>query len=353
MHLYLGCFYLWGNIQVYVTSYLHKHNENITLDDTGIVFVVMLCAQAAFTPVSPLALRFFPPWACCIGGGVLAIGCVFLSTFTTSLPLFIFLYGFCFGLGIGASYMCPIIAGWEYFPTRKGLVSGLIVGGFGFGSFIFGFIALAIANPNNEKPDTKVAGGKIFGPENPISDNAPIMLRYLCLMWAVLLLIALPFLRRKSLPYLEEVPEKPENQRLVDGTDTDTEENGNSEDSLRRSTIILTKDPTIKQSLFSLKALHMWTMVVFSSSFPLYVASNFKSYGSIDIPDDQFMTIVGAVGAALNGVSRVGWASLVDMFGFKYVYMSLLTVEISIAFTFVLIHKIKVLYLVWVLISFT
>lgn len=45
MHLYLGCFYLWGNIQVYVTSYLHKYDGSTTLADTNIVFVFQTVAQ--------------------------------------------------------------------------------------------------------------------------------------------------------------------------------------------------------------------------------------------------------------------------------------------------------------------
>ena len=36
-----------------------------------------------------------------------------------------------------------------WFVDNKGVVSGIIIGGFGFGAFIFGFISTAIANPDN------------------------------------------------------------------------------------------------------------------------------------------------------------------------------------------------------------
>lgn len=73
--------------------------------------------------------------------------------------------------------MAPLVPSWEYFPEKRGLVSGLIVLGFGFGSFIFGFVSLAVANPHNESPTFAVLGGKIFAPDSEISSNAPKMLR--------------------------------------------------------------------------------------------------------------------------------------------------------------------------------
>ena len=215
MHLYLGCVYLWGNVTVYITSYLHKSNESITLDDTSIVFVVQVSAQALWLPIAPFLLLYLPIWAWWLIGGVIAIGSVFASSFVTSFPLFVILYGFFFGVGIGFSYMWPIIAGWEYFPTKKGLVSGIVVCGYGFGSFIFGFISLAIANPDGESATLQVAGGKIFEPDNPISSNAPKMIRYNWLFWAILLLIALPFLRRKKTNQSIEV-KSAESKRLLD-----------------------------------------------------------------------------------------------------------------------------------------
>jgi len=54
-----------------------------------------------------------------------------------------------FPAGIGMVYWTPIMCGWEWFPENKGLISGLVVAGFGFGAFIFGFISTGIVNPNN------------------------------------------------------------------------------------------------------------------------------------------------------------------------------------------------------------
>ena len=109
MHLYLGCFYLWGNISVYITSWLHKYDSSVNVDDTAIVFVIQTVCQAMFMPMAPFLLKYLPPWGLCLIGGFFAIGGVFLSTFMTSYLGFILTYPTFFGLGIGFSYMAPIV----------------------------------------------------------------------------------------------------------------------------------------------------------------------------------------------------------------------------------------------------
>jgi OFA family oxalate/formate antiporter-like MFS transporter len=41
----------------------------------------------------------------------------------------------------------------QWFPDKKGLVTGIILGGFGLGSFIFTQVQTAILNPNNVSVD--------------------------------------------------------------------------------------------------------------------------------------------------------------------------------------------------------
>ena len=41
------------------------------------------------------------------------------------------------GIGIGLAYVCPIAVGMQWFPDKKGLITGLAVAGFGFGALIW------------------------------------------------------------------------------------------------------------------------------------------------------------------------------------------------------------------------
>lgn len=81
------------------------------------------------------------PRLCCIFGSVICLTGVFISQYAQSFYHIALSYGVCYGFGIGTVYLPPLICAWEYFPNRKGIISGIIVGGFGLGSFIFSLVA--------------------------------------------------------------------------------------------------------------------------------------------------------------------------------------------------------------------
>lgn len=54
-----GSFIIWGNICVYVTSYLRLFDPTITLDDTMLIFPLMLLAVSATTYLgSRLSIKY-------------------------------------------------------------------------------------------------------------------------------------------------------------------------------------------------------------------------------------------------------------------------------------------------------
>lgn len=70
-------------------------------------------------------------------GCVIVCSSVFISTFFLNFWVFVFFYGIMFGLTNGALYILPVKLTGLYFPHRGGLVSGIIVAGFGMGSFLW------------------------------------------------------------------------------------------------------------------------------------------------------------------------------------------------------------------------
>ena len=82
-----------------------------------------------------------------------AVLCLSLGTFLSSLSSSVSTLAaaqFLYGMGIGLGYIAPLTCGYKHLPDRKGLVSGVIVGGFGAGSFIFNFVVTAFVNPDDE-----------------------------------------------------------------------------------------------------------------------------------------------------------------------------------------------------------
>lgn len=86
--------------------------------------------------------------------------------------------------------MIPLVCAYKYFPNKKGLITGIIVGSYGLGSSIFNIIATKIVNPNNEKSLIPAPNGdpnlKFFSPE--VADRVPMMFRILCMIWFCLIL---------------------------------------------------------------------------------------------------------------------------------------------------------------------
>lgn len=61
-------------------------------------------------------------------------------------------YGVLGGFGLGLAYIVPIAMLQKWFPDRRGLLTGLAVGGFGFGAVITSPVAQKLIDDNPEEP---------------------------------------------------------------------------------------------------------------------------------------------------------------------------------------------------------
>lgn len=66
----------------------------------------------------------------------------------------------------------------------------------------------------------------------------------------------------------------------------------------------------------------------------MFVAFNYKEYGSIRITDDSFLTVVGSCGAIFNGFGRLVFGMLFDHFSFKV--LSTIINSVLLAFAIIL-----------------
>ena len=56
-----------------------------------------------------------------------------------------------------------------------------------------------------------------------------------------------------------------------------------------------------------------------SSSFGLFLAFNYKSFGFYEIHDDKYMSFIGICGSLFNGFSRLMWGILLDKYSFRVI----------------------------------
>jgi len=77
------------------------------------------------------------------GGTLFSLG-LFLASYTTSITWFFVTAGFIAGVGGGFGYVVPTSVGSKWFPDKRGLVVGMMVGGYGAGSGVFGPLASSL-----------------------------------------------------------------------------------------------------------------------------------------------------------------------------------------------------------------
>lgn len=194
---YLGCFYLWGNIDVYVLSYFHEFNPDLSYGFIFIVDTLLITANTIGYNIGSFLmqrLRLAPKVVVGFGGGFALTG-VFLSSYTKKLGPYLSLYTGMNGLGCGMCYMVPLICAWEYFPEKKGMMTGIIIGAYGFGSFIFSLLSSHLVNPNKENPT--INGGDIIYFSPDVANRVPYMIRVLSYIWTGFVLIAVILITRK------------------------------------------------------------------------------------------------------------------------------------------------------------
>ena len=81
------------------------------------------------------------PAAVSLAGALLFSAGIFLSRYTDSLAWLYVCYGVVVGLGSGIGYTCPLSVGMKWFPERRGLVTGMMVMGYGAGGAVIAPLA--------------------------------------------------------------------------------------------------------------------------------------------------------------------------------------------------------------------
>ena len=103
----------------------------------------------------------------------------------TNFTAFSVLYSFGYSICNGMTYLIPMHHGWLWFPQAPGLVSGIVIGGFGFGALIFAPLATALVNPTGELADPLT--GKF---SDEVTARVPKMLLELEVCFALLCIIS-------------------------------------------------------------------------------------------------------------------------------------------------------------------
>ena len=142
MNLALGVIYAWS---VFVAPFGEDFGWNRT--QVSVVFTIAILSVGSWFVVAGfLQDRYGPQRVAAFGGILYALG-FYLASQTESLIWLYVTFGAIAGAGNGFGYAIPIPVCSKWFPDRRGLAVGLVVGGYGAGSGIYGPLAREVLIP--------------------------------------------------------------------------------------------------------------------------------------------------------------------------------------------------------------
>ncbi|CAH8669669.1 unnamed protein product [Schistosoma rodhaini] len=311
-----GYFYTIANMVPYILSYIKARVD----PDVQIQSTVWLSALALASQGISMAL-----------GGivyqkagfrlVVGLGCLLHRTFIGV----IITYSVLMGLGLGFAYSVVMGVAAKWFPKRRFLIVGLVVGGFGLGALVFTPLQTALINPNNTpvNPTTKL----FDDPE--LLDRIP---RAFLILGGVLIsgqIVGFLLMSEKKLK------DKP--------------------DSLKVNTNQVNIPP---KQLFRKIDFYLLWIIMFLIIIPItIITSAYKLFGQEYISDDKYLSIVASITALFNAGGRIMWGAIVDRISFKIPLCIVLILWAIILFTFPHIGGIpmpglKAAYAIWVWVLF-
>src|SRR2546430_9743481 len=127
----LGAVYAWSVFRVPLTKQFGWSISEVTLTFTISIFVLGFAAFFGGLWLN----RKGPRIVALTGGAFYGVG-VFLASFTHSLAWLYISYGLIGGIGLGLGYIVPVAVLVKWFPDKRGLITGIAVGGFGAGALV-------------------------------------------------------------------------------------------------------------------------------------------------------------------------------------------------------------------------
>lgn len=134
LQLCLGTVYAWSYFQKPLAEQNHWSQAQVAM-----IFSLAICFLGIAAAWGGMNLaKYGPRELAMLGGALFGLGYILgsLALKLHSLPLLYVGYGVIGGTGLGLGYVTPVATVAKWFPDKKGLVTGMVVMGFGFGALL-------------------------------------------------------------------------------------------------------------------------------------------------------------------------------------------------------------------------
>ncbi|XP_070538018.1 apicoplast pyruvate carrier 1-like [Ptychodera flava] len=345
VHLSLGTHYTFGNISPYIVSYIRERSKPSDLNYEQAMWIYALAQSfhgIAMYVGGFIDRKIGPSWTTLLGGALVSFG-VGLTYFTIMQSFYAVLitYGLMFGIGVGVAYAPPLAAAMRWFPNRKGLVSGCIVGGFGFGAFVFNPIQTAFVNPDNLSPNTTDPDdpGNLYFDQKSVLDRTPYCFIMLGVVYFSMQIIGSCMVRN---PPVESEDESGEREKLIV---KEGEEETKKPVDERSAGVTMGPGKMIRTRAFWT----LWCTYLFNTQTQVLISTLYKAFGQTFIADDLFLALVGSFSSVCNALGRVMWGYFADRFSYKKTMLVICAVNTFFMLTLKLTDRAgEAMFLIWV-----
>ncbi|OON20747.1 hypothetical protein X801_03365, partial [Opisthorchis viverrini] len=301
-----------ANMTPYIYSYVRARvDPNADKKLTIWLSAIALVMQGVMMPIGGLVsqkIGFRPVVgiSCVVhSGSVLLTYVTVLRSYTGVILTYALVQGA--GFGFGYSVIFGVATGW--FPTRRPLIFGLVVGGFGLGALIFTPIQMSFINPDN----IPTVNGRFV--DDSVLDRVP---KCFLLCGGVLLGIQII-----GFCLMQQRPSKKPGEEEEIRVEEEEIENVSQFD------LVVELKP--KDLIHRLDFYLLWLILLFAAIPITIIASAYKAsvqlrqhilsyrllFGQAYITDDRFLSTVATVSSAFNSGGRIFWGLVVDKFSFK------------------------------------
>ena len=157
LNLALGSLYAWS---VFVLPLEKEFGWN-RAQTSWVYTIAIVCFAATFIIAGKLQ-DAKGPRICAFLGALLVGGGFALSSLTTSVTFLYIAFGVIVGIGNGFGYSAPTPVASKWFPDKRGLAVGLMVGGYGAGSAIIGPVATKLILAYGWRTTFQILGAAFF-----------------------------------------------------------------------------------------------------------------------------------------------------------------------------------------------
>ena len=311
-----GSLYTWSNINVFFVSYLKQYNSpNIEIVDGYFMMpIILVISNFSIYFGTKIEEKFSFKFGLFLSL-VMTCGSHFFLIFTTRLPIIYFLM-IIFGISIGLSYITTTRNSWYFYPEKKGLISGIILFGYGVSSMIFSAIADNIINPDNEAAENSGFFNK------SIADNTYIYIKKLNIILFIMSLLGFFLISDYN----------KNNPKMIE------EKNNN----LENSSLII-------KEVFKSRQIWLIICLNFCCLYFLYMITNtYRSFGQLNSLSPGLLKYLSSFYAIINGSGRIIWGLLLDRYNLKNLFFSILFSEMIISLTIFYAGQYQFLYFIMV-----